>query len=100
MKDTPENPRRDKETRVARDSLSELRAKVEAHAKLGADVRSASEILARAEARIDAGELHEDGGYAKRISEQADLTRNAHLGSLLSAFSPMIGEGGALGLHE
>src|SRR5437870_5495255 len=67
IEDILDETRRDKETRVARDSLTELRAKVEAHAKFGADVRTASEILARAEAMIDAGELHEVGGYAKRI---------------------------------
>src|SRR5256712_2426332 len=97
---THKKPRRDKDTRLARDSLSELRAKVEAHAKLGADVRTASDILARAETMIDAGELHEIGGYAKRISEEVDLARKAHLGSVVSSFSPMIEEGGTLGLHE
>ena len=100
IEDILDETRRDKETRVARDSLSELRAKVEAHAKLGADVRSASEILARAEAMIDAGELHEVGGYAKRISEEVDLARKAHLGSVVGSFSPMIEEGVSLGLHE
>src|SRR3989442_6427398 len=92
--------RRAKESRLARDSLSELRAKVEAHAKLGADVRTASDILARAETMIDAGELHEVGGYAKRISEEVDLARKAHLGSVVGSFSPMIEEGVTLGLHE
>ncbi len=100
IEDILDETRRDKETRVARDSLSELRAKVEAHAKLGADVRSASEILARAEAMIDAGELHDVGGYAKRISEEVDLARKAHLGSVVGSFSPMIEEGVSLGLHE
>src|SRR5207247_6359693 len=64
------------------------------------DVRMASEILARAEAMIDAGELHEVGGYAKRISEEVDLARKAHLGSVVGSFSPMIEEGVSLGLHE
>src|SRR5207249_712590 len=100
IEDILDESRRDKETRVARDSLSELRAKVEAHAKLGADVRMASEILARAEAMIDAGELHEVGGYAKRISEEVDLARKAHLGSVVGSFSPMIEEGVSLGFHE
>src|SRR3989441_9830281 len=100
MEAIPEGPRRDRESRVARDSLSEVRAKVEAHAKFGADVRTASEILARAEAMIDAGELHEVGGYAKRISEEVDLARRTHLGSVVGSFSPMIEEGVSLGLHE
>src|SRR2546428_7342002 len=100
IEDILDETRRDKETRVARDSLTELRAKVEAHAKFGADVRTASEILARAEAMIDAGELHEVGGYAKRISEEVDLARRTHLGSVVGSFSPMIEEGVSLGLHE
>ncbi len=100
IEDILDDTRRDKETRVARDSLTELRAKVEAHAKFGADVRTASEILARAEAMIDAGELHEVGGYAKRISEEVDLARRTHLGSIVRSFSPMIEEGVSLGLHE
>src|SRR5207253_2932275 len=99
IEDILEESRRDRETRVARDSLSELRAKVEAHAKFGADVRTAAEILARAEAMIDAGELHEVGGYAKRISEEVDLARKAHLGSVVGSFLPMIEEGVSLGLH-
>src|SRR5439155_1088278 len=76
------------------------RAKVGAHAKFGADVRTAAEILARAEAMIDAGELHEVGGYAKRISEEVELARKAHLGSVVGSFSPMVEEGVSLGLHE
>ena len=100
IEDILDETRRDRETRVARDNLSELRAKVEAHAKLGADVRMASEILARAEAMIDAGELHEVGGYTKRISEEVDLARKTHLDSVISSFSPMIEEGVSLGLHE
>src|SRR5213596_3478015 len=99
IEDILDEARRDRETRVARDSLSELRAKVEAHAKFGADVRTAAEILARAEAMIDAGELHEVGGYAKRISEEVDLARKAHLGSVVGSFSPMVEEGVSLGLH-
>src|SRR5439155_797532 len=100
IEDILDEARRDRETRVARDSLSELRAKVEAHAKFGADVRTAAEILARAEAMIDAGELHEVGGYAKRISEEVDLARKAHLGSVVGSFLPMIEEGVSLGLDE
>src|SRR3989454_1416421 len=100
IEDILDQTRRDNETRVARDSLTELRPRVEAHAKFGADVRTASEILARAEAMIDAGELHDVGGYAKRISEEVDLARKAHLGSVVGSFSPMIEEGVSLGLNE
>src|SRR3989454_97189 len=39
IEDILDETRRNKETRVARDSLTELRARVEAHAKFGADVR-------------------------------------------------------------
>src|SRR5439155_707322 len=73
IEDILDEARRDRETRVARDSLSELRAKVEAHAKFGADVRTAAEILARAEAMIDAGELHEVGGYEELVTQSERL---------------------------
>src|SRR2546425_1951164 len=50
IEDILDETRRDKETRVARDSLSEPRAKAEADAKLGAHGRTPSEVLARAAA--------------------------------------------------
>jgi Domain of unknown function (DUF5915) len=100
IEDILEQSRRERETRKARDGLSELRAKLEAHAKLGADVRMASEFLARAEAMIDAGELQDVSGYAKRVDEEVDLARRGHLSSVVTSFSPMIEEGVSLGLHE
>ena len=100
IEDILDETRRVRQTRAARDELTELRAKVEAHAKLGADVRMASEFLARAEAMIDAGELQDVSGYAKRVDEEVDLARKAHLNSVVDSFTRLIEEGVSLGLHE
>ncbi len=100
IEDILDETRRATVTQTARDSLLELRAKVEAHAKLGADVRKASEVLARAEAMIDAGELTDIERYAKRVTEEVDLARKSHLTSVVDSFAPMIDEGVSLGLPE
>ncbi len=100
IEDILDETRRAKEARAARDAFAELRAKVDAHAKLGADVRMASELLAKAQSKIDEGRLEDLDGFARRVSEEVDLARRAHLGSLVDSFGPMIEDGVALGLHE
>jgi hypothetical protein len=90
--------RRKTEGRRVRDNLSELRAKLEAHSKLGADVRMASELLARAEALVDAGEFSDVDGYAKRVADEIDIARRSHLESVVGTFSPLIEDGVSVGL--
>ena len=100
IEDILDETRRVKESEGARDGLIELRAKVDAHARLGADVRMASELLSKAQAKIDAGELQDIGAFSKRVAEEIDMARKAHLGSLVDSFAPMVEEGVSLGLHE
>ena len=91
--------RQQTEGRRVRDNLSELRAKLEAHAKLGADVRMASELLARAEALVDAGEFADIDGYAKRVADEIDIARRSHLESVVETFTPLIEDGVSVGLQ-
>ena len=83
-----------------KDNLTELRAKVEAHAKLGADVRMASELLARAETKADSGDIEDLGGFARRIDEEVEIARRAHLGSLVDSFVGLIEDGVSIGLRR
>src|SRR5207237_8415651 len=75
IEDILRDARRQKDSRRVRDGLSELRAKLEAHGKLGADVRMASELLARAEALVNAGEFSGVDGYAERRSDRTEGRR-------------------------
>ncbi|HKW43957.1 MAG TPA: hypothetical protein VJP06_07190, partial [Thermoplasmata archaeon] len=100
IEDILEDARRTKQAKAVRDGLAELRAKVEAHAKLGADLRMASELVTKAEESVAAGNLHEVEGFAKRATDEIDLARRAHLGSLIDSFVPLIQEGVSLGLDE
>ncbi|HYY47738.1 MAG TPA: DUF5915 domain-containing protein [Thermoplasmata archaeon] len=90
--------RREREGLRVRGNLSELRAKLDAHAKLGADVRMASELLARAEALVEAGEYADVDGYAKRVADEIDLARRAHLTDIVEDFVPLIEDGVSAGL--
>lgn len=81
-----------------KDQLTELRAKVEAHTKLGADMRMASELLASIESKIEAGDFDDLAASAKRISEEIAMARRAHLGSLLDSFVPLVDEAQSLEL--
>src|SRR6266487_5492035 len=99
IEDILEETRRAKEAEAAREGLTELRARVEATARLGADVRMASELLSKAQADIDAGTLDEVGAFSKRVAEEIDMARKAHLGSLVDSFAPLVEEGTSLGLR-
>jgi uncharacterized protein DUF5915 len=90
--------RRGRDESRVRDALSELRAKLDAHSKLGADVRMASELLARAEALVDAGEYDDVDGYAKRVADEIDIARRSHLTDIVEDFAPLINDGVAVGL--
>ena len=100
IEDILDEAKRAQIARGMKDNLTELRAKVEAHAKLGADVRMASELLVKAEAKAESGELEDLGGFAKRIEEEVEIARRAHLGSLVDSFLPVIEEGESLGLRR
>jgi hypothetical protein len=100
IEDILDEAKRAQIARGFKDSLTELRAKIEAHAKLGADVRMASELLAKAETKADSGEIDELFGYAKRIDEEVEIGRRAHLGSLVDSLAPLIEEGVSVGLRR
>ena len=98
IEDILKEARRHRDASRVRDTLSELRAKLDAHSKLGADVRMASELLARAEALVDAGEYDDVAGYAKRVADEIDIARQAHLTDIVEDFLPLINEGVSVGL--
>lgn len=100
IEDILEETRRTNESKAARDGLAELRAKVEAHAKLGADLRMASELMTKAEETAASGNLAGLEGLAKRVTDEIDIARRAHLGSLVDSFVPLIQEGMSLGLEQ
>src|SRR5205823_5355135 len=62
------------------------------------DVRMASELLARAEVLVDAGEFSDVDGYAKRVSDEIDIARRNHLASIVETFGPLIEDGLSLGI--
>ncbi len=98
IEDILEDVRRQQLARDARGTLTELRAKVEAHAKLGADVRIASELIAKADEHIAKGEVRDLESYIERAAEAIEIARRAHLGSLVDSLSPIVQEGAAQGL--
>ncbi len=87
-------------TRSIRDELQELQARIDAHAKLGADMRIPSEILEKARSRMPEGNLGEMQTYVKEISGAVDIATKAHMDGVVASLDPLIEEGAALGLHE
>lgn len=98
IEDILEDVRRQQLARDARGTLTELRAKVEAHAKLGADVRVAAEFIAKADEHISKGDMRHLDTYVERAAEAIEISRRAHLGSLVDSLAPIVKEGAAQGL--
>ncbi|HEY7587778.1 MAG TPA: DUF5915 domain-containing protein [Thermoplasmata archaeon] len=85
-------------TRKARDQLSEYRARIDAYAKLGADVRAPTELLAKVEERIAHGDTEDLGLKATEIDVAIEAAGKNHLDLLVASFTPLISEGVELGL--
>src|SRR5437762_11525488 len=58
----------------------------------------ASELLARAEALVNAGEFSDVDGYAKRVSDEIDIARRNHLTSIAHTVDPIIEDGLSMGV--
>lgn len=89
---------RQRETRSIKDHLSEYRARIDAHAKLGADMRVPEELFSKAEERLDRGDTDSLEDYAIEVDHAIELAGKVHLDSLVGSLSPMIEEGTELGL--
>ncbi len=87
-------------TRSLRDELAELKASIEAHAKLGADMRIPQEIWDKASARASEGDPEEMETYRKEIEEAIDIASKVHLETLVGSLTPLVDEGVELGLSN
>jgi hypothetical protein len=99
IEDILTDAKRVRDTRTMKDDLAELKARIDAHAKLGADMRIAQEIWDKADVRASQGELEEMETYRKEISEAIDIASKVHLDSLVGSLTPLIEEGTGLGLR-
>ena len=86
--------------RSIRDELEEFHARIEARAKLGADMRIPAEILEKARSRASEANLDEMRTYTKEISGAIDLATKAHMDGVVASLTPLVEEGEELGLHE
>ncbi len=87
-----------REARSIRDHLSEYRARIEAHTKLGAEMRVPEELLAKADERLSRGDTDGLEDYAIEVDRAIELAAKAHLDGLVGTLSPLIEEGSKLGL--
>ena len=98
IEDIIEDSRKQKAAESFRGTLKELRARVDAHANLGADMRIASEILAKAEDRLGKGEIGEVETQIRQIREAIEVSRRAHLAAVVDSFNGLVDEGASVGL--
>jgi hypothetical protein len=98
IEDILTDAKRARVTRSMRDELAELKASIEAHAKLGADMRIAEEIWNKADARTAEADVEEMDTYRKEIAEAIDIASKTHLDGLVGSLTPLISEGLELGL--
>ena len=98
IEDILDDVRRQESTRHAQGTLLELRARFDAHAKLGADVRVASEILTKTEERVSKGNTKDLETYVRQVQESIEIARRAHMGSLVESLKALVQEGSAMGL--
>ncbi|HKZ99483.1 MAG TPA: DUF5915 domain-containing protein [Thermoplasmata archaeon] len=98
IEDILEDTRRHKAARQAKDVFVELRARLEAHAKLGADVRMAAELLTKTEERVDKAPAREVEDAIRSINESIDAAQRAHLGGLVASLDGLVEEGVSQGL--
>jgi hypothetical protein len=93
IEDILEDTRRQQVAGKAKDVLVELRAKMDVHSKLGADVRMASELLTKAEERVAKGEARGIEEQIRTIGESLDLARRVHLSGLVDSLDDLVDEG-------
>ena len=98
IEDILDEQRQHRTAATLHDSMKELRARIDAHAKLGADVRLASELLAKAEARAGKESLEDLQDTVEQVTVAIEAGRKAHLGVLIESLGPLIEEGRKLGV--
>jgi len=89
---------RAREARSIRDQLSEYRARIDAHVKLGADMRVPEGLLAKSEERLSRGEVDGLEDFAIEVDHAIGNAAKAHLDGLVGTLTPLIEEGAGLGL--
>ncbi len=100
IEDILTSAKRATQTRTMRDQLEELRARIDAHAKLGADMRIPHEILEKAQARAPEAGLDEMHTYVREIGGAIDIAAKAHMDGVVASLAPLVEEGTELGLRE
>ncbi len=100
IEDILSGARRVTASRSIRDQLEELHARIDAHAKLGADMRIPQEILQKAQGRAPEAELDEMETYVHEVTAAIDIAAKAHMDGVVASLAPMVAEGTELGLHE
>ena len=100
IEDILSDARRVTATRSVRDELDELHARIDAHAKLGADMRIPAELLEKARGRVSEGNLEELHTYTKEIAGAIEIASKAHMDGIVASLTPLIQEGTELGLTE
>ena len=98
IEDILSDAKRATENKSLRDTLAELHAKIEARAKLGADMRIPQEIWEKAESRMAQGTPAEMASYIQELTESVDLAAKAHMDGLVGSLGPLIEDGEGLGL--
>ena len=100
IEDILSNAKRATATRSIREQLEEFHAQIDAHAKLGADMRIPQEILDKARGRVPGADLDEMQTYMKEISGAIEIAAKAHMDRVVASLDSLIDEGVGLGLHE
>jgi len=100
IEDILSDARKHRSARALRDELDELRARIDAQERLGADMRVPRELLAKAEERLKAGSLEGLAESAALIRESINTAQRAHLEGLVASLGPLVEEGVGLGLSR
>ncbi len=90
--------KRAREAHSLRDQISEYRARIDAHAKLGADMRVPEALLTKSEERLSRGDTDGLEDFAIEVDRAIEIAAKAHLDGLVGTLTPLIDEGTALGL--
>ena len=99
IEDILSNARRVTATQTIRGQFEELHARIDAHAKLGADMRIPLEILDKAQGRAPDASPDEMQTYMTEISGAIDLATKAHMDGVVASLAPLVDEGTELGLR-
>lgn len=98
IEDILEDSRKQRTAEAFRGTLTELRARVDAHSNLGADMRLATELLSKAEERIGKGDLKDVEDYIRQVDDSIEVSRRVHLASMVDSLNAIIEEGVTMGL--